>query len=56
MAWDEKLFQYLWMWQVYGGHNDYPWYGRTYNVALEPFTSYPPAGIPMPSRMVLRLS
>jgi hypothetical protein len=45
MAWDASLFKYLWMWQVYGGHNDYPWYGRTYNVALEPFTSYPPAGI-----------
>lgn len=45
MAWDEKLFKYLWMWQVYGGHHDYPWYGRTYNCALEPFTSYPPAGI-----------
>lgn len=45
MAWDKSLFKYLWMWQVYGGHNDYPWYGRTYNVALEPFTSYPPAGI-----------
>jgi len=45
MAWDVSLFKYLWMWQVYGGHNDYPWYGRTYNCALEPFTSYPPAGI-----------
>jgi len=45
MAWDAKLFKYLWMWQVYGGHNDYPWYGRTYNCALEPFTSYPPGGI-----------
>lgn len=45
MAWDEKLFRYLWMWQVYGGHDDYPWYGRTYNVALEPFTSYPPSGV-----------
>jgi hypothetical protein len=45
MAWDEKLFRYLWMWQVYGGHNDYPWYGRTYNIALEPFSSYPPSGI-----------
>ena len=45
MAWDKSLFKYLWMWQVYGGHNDYPWYGRTYNCALEPFTSYPPAGI-----------
>jgi hypothetical protein len=45
MAWDKDLFKYLWMWQVYGGHTDYPWYGRTYNCALEPFTSYPPAGI-----------
>lgn len=45
MAWDSKLFKYLWMWQVYGGHNDYPWYGRTYNCALEPFSSYPPAGV-----------
>jgi len=45
MAWDQDLFKYLWMWQVYGGHTDYPWYGRTYNCALEPFTSYPPAGI-----------
>lgn len=45
MAWDNAIFKYLWMWQVYGGHNDYPWYGRTYNVALEPFSSYPPAGV-----------
>jgi hypothetical protein len=45
MAWNHDLFKYLWMWQVYGGHTDYPWYGRTYNCALEPFTSYPPAGI-----------
>ncbi len=45
MAWDRELFRYLWMWQVYGGHTDYPWYGRTYNCALEPFTGYPPAGI-----------
>jgi len=45
MAWDVTVFKYLWMWQVYGGHTDYPWYGRTYNCALEPFTSYPPAGV-----------
>jgi uncharacterized protein DUF4432 len=45
MAWDVRLFKCLWMWQVYGGHHDYPWYGRTYNCALEPFTSWPPAGI-----------
>lgn len=46
MSWDNSLFQCLWMWQVYGGHDDYPWYGRTYNCALEPFTSWPPAGVP----------
>ncbi len=46
MTWDVSLFKYLWMWAVLGGHNDYPWYGRTYNVALEPFSSYPPAGVP----------
>jgi len=45
MAWDIHLFKFLWMWQVYGGHDDYPWYGRTYNCALEPFTGMPPAGI-----------
>lgn len=45
MAWDAALFRNLWMWQVYGGHHDYPWYGRTYNCALEPFTSWPPAGV-----------
>ena len=45
MAWDVNLFKYLWMWQVYGGHDDYPWYGRTYNCALEPFSGYPPGGI-----------
>lgn len=45
MAWNKELFKYLWMWQGYGGHNDYPWYGRAYTCALEPFTSYPPAGV-----------
>jgi hypothetical protein len=45
MAWDKELFKYVWMWQNYGGHNDYPWYGRAYTCAVEPFTSYPPQGI-----------
>ncbi len=44
LAWDVELFRCLWMWQVYGGHNDYPWYGRTYNIALEPFTGWGPQG------------
>ena len=40
-------FRYLWYWQVFGGGMGYPWYGRTYNVGLEPFTSLP-AGMPEP--------
>lgn len=42
-----EIFRYLWYWQVFGGGMGYPWYGRTYNVGLEPFTSLP-AGIPEP--------
>jgi len=45
MRWDKKLFNYLWMWQVCGGSYGYPWYGRTYNLALEPWTSYPSEGL-----------
>ena len=28
MTWDAALFKSLWMWQSYGGHDDYPWYGH----------------------------
>ena len=35
-------WHYMWAWQVYGGAWDYPFYGRTYVLALEPFSS--PAG------------
>ncbi len=47
IAWDKAVFEYLWYWQVFGGHSGYPWYRRTYNVGLEPFTSLP-SGIPEP--------
>lgn len=45
MRWEKALFNYLWMWQVCGGSYGYPWYGRTYNLALEPWTSYPSEGL-----------
>ena len=45
MVWDIKAFPYLWMWQVCRGSYDYPWYGRTYNMALEIVTSPPDRGI-----------
>lgn len=44
-AWDVELFPYVWFWQVYGGGSGYPWYGRTYNLALEPWTSMPNDGV-----------
>lgn len=47
VVWDKEVFKYLWYWQVFGGHSGYPWYKRTYNVGLEPFTSLP-SGIPEP--------
>ena len=42
-----ETFKYLWYWQVFGGGYGYPWYGRTYNVGLEPFTSLA-NGVPEP--------
>jgi hypothetical protein len=39
MAWPLDVYRVLWFWQVYGGAAGAPWYGRTYNIALEPFSS-----------------
>jgi hypothetical protein len=39
MAWEQKVFPALWFWQVYGGAYAPPWYGRTFNIALEPFST-----------------
>ena len=41
----KELFRYLWYWQSFGGGYGYPWYGRTYNAGLEPFTSYDNRGL-----------
>lgn len=41
LRFDLKLFRYLTFWQVYRGAFDYPWWGMTYNVAIEPQTSFP---------------
>ena len=37
-------FRYLWYWQSFRGLG-YPWYGKAYNLGLEPFTSYGNNGI-----------
>ena len=45
LAWDHDVFRYVWLWQALDGGLGYPWYGRTYNVGLEPWTSYPCCGL-----------
>jgi galactose mutarotase-like enzyme len=45
VEWDLKVMPYLWFWQEFGASEFYPWYGRHYNVGLEPFSSYPTNGI-----------
>lgn len=40
-----ELLRYLWYWQMFGGGSGYPWWGRTYNIGLEPFTSWPNLGL-----------
>ena len=41
----EDVFKWLWYWHSFGGGFGYPWYGRTYNVGLEPFTSFGTQGL-----------
>ncbi len=41
MSFDRELFKVVWLWEVFGGGYGFPWYGRTYNLALEPWTSWP---------------
>ena len=41
LAWDKALWPHLWFWQVYGGAMGAPFWGRTYNCALEPFSGWP---------------
>lgn len=42
---DEKIFKYLYLWFVYGGSEGYPWYCKTYSLAVEPWSSYPGLGL-----------
>ena len=45
LTYPSDVFPYLWYWQSLGGGYGYPWYGRTYNIGLEPFTSYTNEGL-----------
>jgi hypothetical protein len=39
-------FECVWYWQPFGGDVDSPYFGRNYNVGLEPTTAYPSGDIP----------
>ncbi len=41
MSWDKNIFPYLWVWGMYCGIDQYPWYGRAYVMAVEPWSSMP---------------
>jgi hypothetical protein len=45
LAWPQKIFPYCWLWQEMRGSFGYPWYGRCYVMAVEPFTSIPGCGL-----------
>lgn len=45
LVWPINVFRYLWIWQVCGGAFGYPFYGRNYNMAIEPMSSKPGSGI-----------
>ncbi len=45
VEWDLDTMPYLWYWQEFGASGFYPWYGRHYNIGLEPFSSYPTNGL-----------
>ncbi len=43
-SWDAHVLPYCWYWQELGA-SGYPWYGRHYNIGLEPFGGYPTHGL-----------
>lgn len=45
LRWSGEVFKYLWYWQVFKGGAGFPWYGQTYNIGLEPWTSLPTSGL-----------
>jgi hypothetical protein len=44
VQWDADILPYCWYWQELGA-DGYPWYGRHYNIGLEPFAGYPTHGL-----------
>ncbi|MCZ2078470.1 MAG: DUF4432 family protein [Bryobacterales bacterium] len=45
LSWPKEIFPFLWYWMELRGAFDYPWYGRSYVGAVEPFNSVPGSGL-----------
>jgi galactose mutarotase-like enzyme len=45
LKWDKKIFPFAWFWQEMNAGGEYPWYGKSYVAAIEPFSSYPGYGL-----------
>jgi hypothetical protein len=45
MVFPREVFNVIWYWLVARGGYGPPWWGRTYNLALEPWTSWPGTGL-----------
>jgi hypothetical protein len=41
MSWDLRVFPYMLIWNVYRGFYSSPFFGRTYNIALELYSAIP---------------
>jgi hypothetical protein len=41
MSFDTSIFRHLWCWQNLGGEMEWPFWGRCYVMAVEPFSSIP---------------
>jgi hypothetical protein len=39
------LYRHIWRWEVFGGGGGYPWWGRTYSLGMELFTSATTKGL-----------
>lgn len=45
VTWDATVLPYLWLWREFGASSDYPFWGGTYALGLEPFSSMPTEGL-----------
>lgn len=41
LKWDINVFKHFLIWYVYRGFYNFPFYGRSYNIGLEPYTAIP---------------